>query len=117
MKNRPGYLVIQFNHSGIPDKDLKPELFSPEQERILSKLDAHIQAEIRKGHPVVVIDSESSQEIAKFNIGNVNPSQFDIDMLARSLLPKIKEFYADPENVRKAEKWKKEQEKKRSNRM
>lgn len=114
MKNRPGYMVIQFNHSGIPDEDLKPETFSPEQEMILSKLDAHIQADIRKGCPVAVIDSESSQEIAKFNMGNVKPSQFDIDMLARSLFPKIKEFYADPENVRKAEKWKKEREKKKN---
>lgn len=113
MKNRPGYMVIQFNHSGIPDKDLKPETFSPEQEMILSKLDTHIQAEIREGHPVAVVDLESSQKIAKFNMGNVKPSQFDIDMLARSLLPKIKEFYADPENVRKAEKWKKEQKKKK----
>ena len=111
MKNRPGYMVIQFNHSGIPDKNLKPETFLPEQEMILSKLDAHIQAEIRKGCPVAVVDSEFSQKIAKFNMGNVKPSQFDIDMLARSLLPKIKEFYADPENVRKAEKWKKGQEK------
>lgn len=34
-------------------------------------------------------------------------------MLARNLLPKIQEFYADPKNVQKFEEWKKKHNKKK----
>lgn len=30
----------------------------------------------------------------------------DLMILARHLLPKIREFYQDPENIKKAEEWK-----------
>ena len=34
----------------------------------------------------------------------------DLMILARHLLPRIREFYQDPENIRKAEEWKKARE-------
>lgn len=51
MKNRPGYMVVELNHSGIPDKDLAPEEFSPLQEQVLAGLDAHIQDKGAQGLP------------------------------------------------------------------
>lgn len=113
MKNRPGYMVVELNHSGIPDKDLAPEEFSPLQEQVLAGLDAHIQEKVRRGCSIAVVDLESSERVCEFNIGNVKPSQLDLEMLARNLLPKIQEFYADPKNVQKFEEWKKKHNKKK----
>lgn len=113
MKNRPGYMVVELNHSGIPDEDLVPEMLSPFQEQVLAKLDAHIREKVRRGCPIAVVDLESSERIAEFNIGNIKPSQIDLEILARNLLPKIKDFYADPENRRKYEEWKRAEEMKK----
>ena len=90
MKNRPGYMVVELNHSGIPDKDLAPEEFSPLQEQVLAGLDAHIQEKVRRGCPIAVVDLESSERVCE-----------------------IQEFYADPKNVQKFEEWKKKHNKKK----
>jgi len=43
---------------------------------------------------------------------NVRPDKWQIESLARALLPQIQEFYKDPENVKKAAAWAEERKKK-----
>lgn len=99
-----GYTVIKLNCSGIPDGKLKPERFSDKQETVLTMLDASVQADIRKGVPYSVIDFESGQSIAEFNISNVKPSDFEKRMLASTLYEAVLKFYEKPENVKAFEK-------------
>ena len=64
MRKEPtGYAVIEFNHSGIPDNELKPEEFTPRQEAVLRALQKDRQAQIRRGCPVAVIDMATGDRI------------------------------------------------------
>ena len=73
----------------VPDKDLK------------KAIDA--------GVPIIVVhfDPKTGEEISseEYNMQNVSLSSWQIESLARTLLPSIQEFYSDPENVRKFEEW------------
>ena len=83
MRKEPtGYAVIEFNHSGIPDNELKPEEFTPRQEAVLRALQKDRQAQIRRGCPVAVIDMATGDRIESFNMKNVAPSEFQKTNLA-----------------------------------
>ena len=80
-----GTAIIEFNHGGIPDDELKPEEFSEYQLAVLNSLPVERQEPIRRGCPVKVIDMATGNEIASFNMNNVEPTEFQKQMLARAL--------------------------------
>ena len=55
-KEPKGTTTIEFNRSGIPDDELKPEDFNDHQLAVLKALPPERQAPIRRGCPVSVID-------------------------------------------------------------
>lgn len=111
-KKQKGTIVMELNHSGIPDDELKPEEFDEHQLAVLAALSPDEQEKIRKGCPVTVVDLETQTSVADFNMKNVRPDKWQMESLARALLPMIQEFYKDPENVKKAAAWKEERKKK-----
>lgn len=74
-----------------------------------SKTDQDLQKAIDAGVPIIVVhfDPKTGEEISseEYNLQNVSLSSWQIESLARALLPSIQEFYSDPENVRKFEEW------------
>lgn len=74
-----------------------------------SKTDPDLQKAIDAGVPIIVVhfDPKTGEEISseEYNLQNVSLSSWQIESLARALLPSIQEFYSDPENVRKFEEW------------
>lgn len=109
-KNNSGTVVIEFNHSGIPDAELTPEEFDEQQIAVLTALPEERQAEIRKGCPVAVIDIGSGATLATFNRKNIVLSEYQKKELARATYEAAQRFYSDPENVKKFEAWKKERD-------
>lgn len=100
-KKQSGTIVLELNHSGIPDAELKPEEFDEQQLAVLNVLDATFQDKIRRGCPAHVVDMETGEAVARFNTHNVKPSDFEMQMLARSLLDRFLEWRKDPENQKK----------------
>lgn len=100
-KKQSGTIVIELNHRGIPDAELKPEEFDEQQLAVLNALDIPFQDKIRRGCPVHVVDMETGEAVARFNTHNVKPSDFEMQMLARSLLDRFLEWRQDPENQKK----------------
>ena len=100
-----GTAIIEFNHGGIPDDELKPEEFSEYQLAVLRSLPVERQDSIRRGCPVKVIDMDTGNEIAAFNMKNVEPTEFQKQMLARALYESMQRFYSNPENEAKFKEW------------
>lgn len=115
-KKRSGTIVIELNHSGIPDDQLKPEEFDEKQLCVLNALDRSFQDKIRRGCPVHVVDMESGEAIARFNSHNVKPSEAEMQFLARSLLDGFLEWRKDPENLKTLEEQTAKKKKKQKNR-
>ena len=109
-KNSNGTVVIEFNHSGIPDDELRPEEFDEQQLAVLAALPPERQEQIRKGCPVAVIDMGSGATLATFNRKNIVLTEYQKKELARSVYEAAQRFYSDPENVKKYEAWKKERD-------
>ena len=109
-KNSNGTVVIEFNHSGIPDDELMPEEFDEQQLAVLAALPPERQEQIRKGCPVAVIDMGSGATLATFNRKNIVLTEYQKKELARSVYEAAQRFYSDPENVKKYEAWKKERD-------
>ena len=109
-KNSNGTVVIEFNHSGIPDDELMPEEFDEQQLAVLAALPPERQEQIRKGCPVAVIDMGSGVTLATFNRKNIVLTEYQKKELARSVYEAAQRFYSDPENVKKYEAWKKERD-------
>ncbi|MBQ6347626.1 MAG: hypothetical protein IJI71_08715 [Clostridia bacterium] len=85
-KNTSGYAVIELNHGGIPDDELKPEDFDELQNAVLNALPAERQETIRQGCPVIVINMETGERIAAFNLKNVKPDKYQMESFARGIL-------------------------------
>lgn len=69
--------------------------------------------DIEKGVPMTVISIDSkgeTKESASYNLENVHISDFNMRLLARTIIPKVREFYSDPENVKRYEAWKASQQ-------
>ena len=78
-------------------------------------LDKDLQKAIDAGAPIIVVhfDPKTGEELSseEYNMQNISLSSWQIESLARTLLPSIREFYSDPENVRKFEEWQAKREK------
>lgn len=109
-KNSSETVVIEFNHCGIPDDELKPEEFDAQQLAVLAALPPERQEQIRKGCPVAVLDIGSGATLATFNRKNIALTEYQKESLARSVYEAAQRFYSDPENVKKFEAWKKERD-------
>ena len=59
---------------------------------------------------VIHFDPKTHEEIGReeYNLQNVSISEFQAELLARASLPRIYEFYADPENVKRFKAWQKQ---------
>ena len=97
-KSKPGTIVVELNHSGIPDGELQPEEFSEQQLAVLEQLDPSEQKKIRRGCPIHVVDMETGKAIAIFNEHNVKPSDAEMNLLAKTILDGILKWRQDPEN-------------------
>ncbi len=106
-KQPAGTAIIEFNHSGIPDAELKPEEFSEQQLAVLRSLSPERQAPIRRGCPVAVVDLATGKDIATFNMKNVAPTEYQKRELGRAVYEAVERFFQDPENVKKFDEWKK----------
>jgi len=109
-KNNNGTVVIEFNHSGIPDEELRPEEFDEQQLAVLTALPPERQEQIRKGCPVAVLDIASGATLATFNRKNISLTKYQKESLARAVYEAAQRFYSDPENMKKYEAWKKERD-------
>ena len=58
-KEQTGTIVMELNHSGIPDSELMPEEFDEQQLAVLNTLDSSFQEKIRRGCPIHVVDMET----------------------------------------------------------
>ena len=105
-KKLSGTATIEFNHSGIPDNELQPEEFSEYQLAVLRALPPDQQASIRKGCPIKVIDFETGNEIAAFNLKNIALTEYQKKELGRSLFESMQRYLSKPENAAKFEEWK-----------
>ena len=85
-KNTSGYAVIELNHGGIPDDQLRAEEFDELQNAVLNALPPERQEPIRQGCPVIVIDMETGDRIAAFNLKNVKPDKYQMESFARGIL-------------------------------
>ena len=85
-KNASGYAVIELNHGGIPDDELKAEEFDELQNAVLNSLPTERQEPIRQGCPVIVINMETGERIATFNMKNVKPDKYRMESFARGIL-------------------------------
>ena len=109
-KEPKGTTIIEFNHSGIPDDEPKPEAFNDYQLAVLKALPPRWQTSIRRGCPVSVIDLATGNQIAAFNMHNVAPSEFQKKQLGKTVYEAVQRYFQDPEHVKKYEAWKKEKE-------
>lgn len=69
--------------------------------------------DITLGVPMTIAQIDSDGNVVEqqsYNLENVHISDFAVRSLARTLLPKVREFYSDPENVKRFEEWKALQE-------
>lgn len=105
MKPRNGTVVVELNHSGIPDSELQPEAFCEQQLAVLRSLDPKVQEKINVGYPITVIDLGTGTTLASFNRKNVAASEYQLRSLARALIDSIEEYYSNPDNLRKYEEW------------
>lgn len=111
MKKKPsGYVVIEFNHGGIADDDLKPEELDEQQKAVLHALPAERKAIILRGCPAAVVDMSTGERIASFNMKNVAPTEYQKKALGRALYEAAQRFVQEPENAKKFAEWKKQHE-------
>ncbi len=102
-KTIQGTVILELRHDGIPDSELQPEEFDELQLAVLNTLSPNIQASIRRGCPIKVIDVESGQDIA-FNMKNVVLSEYQIQSLAKNVYDSMMRYMSDPENAAKIKK-------------
>lgn len=110
-KKTQGYAVIEFNHGGIPDNELKPEEFDQLQVSVLNALPADRKQPILRGCPAAVVDLATGEKIASFNMKNVAPTEYQKKALGRALYEATQRFMRDPGNAKKFAEWKKQHEK------
>lgn len=110
-KKTQGYAVIEFNHGGILDNELKPEEFNQLQVSVLNALPADRKQPILRGCPAAVVNLATGEKIASFNMMNVAPTEYQKQALGRALYEATQRFMQDPENAKKFAEWKKQHEK------
>ena len=88
-KELKGTTIIELNHSGIPDDELKPEEFNDYQLDVLKALPPERQTPIRRGCPVSVIDLATGNQMAAFNMHNVAPSELQKKQLGKAMYEAI----------------------------
>lgn len=77
-------------------------------------LDEQTRQEIASGQPMVIAYFDKDHNITRteeYNMQNFKPQQWQIDALARALLPRVREFFSHPENEARFQAWKAEREK------
>jgi len=109
-KKTQGYAVIEFNHSGIADNDLKPEEFNELQVSVLSALPADRKKLILRGCPAAVVNLATGEKVASFNMKNVAPSEYQKKALGKAFYEATQGFMQDPENAKRFAEWKKPRE-------
>lgn len=65
------------------------------------------------GAPVMIIHFDKNGNTTseeRYNLENIRLEKWQVEALARTLLPAIQEFYSHEENVQKFEEWKKKRD-------
>ena len=78
--------MVELNHGGIPNDQLKAEAFDELQNAVLNALPPERQEPIRQGCPVIVINTKTGDRIAAFNLKNVKPDKYQMESFARGIL-------------------------------
>ena len=81
-------------------------------------MDDKTRKEIESRQPTVIVHWDKDGNVTSkesYNLENISVSQWQMDQLAKTILDACKRFYADPENVKKYEKWKAKRDRKSKN--
>lgn len=76
-------------------------------------MDDETRKAIEEGQPIVIIHFDKDNNITSeeaYNLENISLSKWQTESLARATLEACKNFYSDPENVKKYEAWKAERD-------
>ena len=74
-------------------------------------MDKELDEAIKNGHPCDVVHFDKKGNVThteKYNLENVRPSKWQVESLARCLLPQIREYFSSEEGQKEYEKWLKE---------
>lgn len=72
-------------------------------------MDKELENAINKGYPCSVIHFDEKGVVTQtenYNLENARPSKWQVESLARCLLPQIRGYFATEEGQRKFEEWK-----------
>ncbi len=104
-----GHMVIFFETDLEKSKPFDESSLTDVQKLVFSQLRPSEQEKVRMGYRTFVQNCDDSLSCS-FNEEGYVPPESAIKNLARTLLPKIREFYAKEENQRAYEEWKKQNE-------
>lgn len=77
-------------------------------------MDENTRKAIESGQPMTIIHVDKEGNVTSkesYNLDNVSLSKFQKEQLAKALLEACKKYFNDPENVKKYEEWKAENDK------
>ena len=109
-QNLGGYLVLELNHSGKTDSEIKPEAFTEHQRAVMACLEPTHQEAIWKGYPIIVSDMATGERIEAFNLCNISLNKTQEQLFFRRLLDEVIKFKNDPANAEKIEERKRKNE-------
>ena len=103
-----GQALIIFETDLSYAKSFCEEELSHVQKEYYEKFSESQKEQIRQGYGAVYRDLETGTDLCSFNMDTYKPPKKNLDRLAKSLLDACKEYYSNPENVKKFEGWKKQ---------
>ena len=104
-----GQILIIFETDLSQAKSLDEEKLTPIQKAVYDKLSENQKEQIKQGYGAVYRDIDTDTEICSFNMDCYKAPKLP-DYLARSIIESCRKFYSNPENVKKYEEWKKQQD-------
>ena len=104
-----GQILIIFETDLSQAKSLDEEKLTPIQKAVYDKLSENQKGQIKQGYGAVYRDIDTDTEICSFNMDCYKAPKLP-DYLERSIIESCRKFYSNPENVKKYEEWKKQQD-------
>jgi len=112
-KQPQGYAVIFYESDKKYIKPLQESELSDIQKECLMQLAGNVKQRIYLGECAGVVDLENGKTICQFNMENFRMSKYQVECLARTILPDIQEYFSKEENQIVYEKRKTEYDKKK----
>jgi len=112
-KRPQGYAVIFYESDKKYIKPLQESELSDIQKECLMQLADDVKQRIYLGECAGVIDLENGKSICQFNMENFRMTKYQVESLARTILPDVQEYFSKEENQIAYKKWKAEREQKK----